>query len=272
MRVIVTRVQPQAGLWVQKLASVHDAVALPLIETRGLSDPAALISAWQHWTDYVAVMFVSSHAVHYFYASKPALSHIKHELNAIKTRAWATGPGTRDALLEQGVPVDLVDSPPVEGGQFDSEALWLQVQAQIESGARVLIVRGDTRGDDDATVPESSAGGIPGVGRDWLALRLQAAGAQVDFVVAYRRGAPVWTPAEVALAVAGADDGSVWVFSSAEAVENLRALLPDQHWTNARAVVTHPRIAAAARQIGFGVVSESRPTLPRVLASIESLV
>jgi uroporphyrinogen-III synthase len=105
-----------------------------------------------------------------------------------------------------------------------------------------------------------------------LALRLQAAGAQVDFVVAYRRGAPVWTPAEVALAVAGAADGSVWVFSSAEAVENLRALLPDQRWTNARAVATHPRIAAAARQIGFGVVSESRPTLPRVLASIESLV
>ena len=270
MRVIVTRVQPQAGLWVQKLAPVHDAVALPLIETRGLSDPAALISAWQHWADYAAVMFVSSHAVNYFFESKPVVVQVKYGSDTLKTRAWATGPGTRDALLSQGMPADLVDSPPAERGQFDSEALWQQVHNQIEPGARVLIVRGDTRGDDDPVATDASSGGVPGVGRDWLAQCLQAAGAQVDFVVAYRRGTPVWSPAELSLAVAAAADGSVWVFSSAEALDNLQTLMPTQDWAKARAVATHPRIAAAARQLGFGVVSESRPTLPSVLASIES--
>ncbi|MGE3348297.1 MAG: uroporphyrinogen-III synthase, partial [Ramlibacter sp.] len=38
----------------------------------------------------------------------------------------------------------------------------------------------------------------------------------------------------------------------------------------ARAVATHPRIAQAAREAGFGVVCESRPALADVVASIES--
>jgi uroporphyrinogen-III synthase len=62
----------------------------------------------------------------------------------------------------------------------------------------------------------------------------------------------------------------VWLFSSSEAVANLRALLPDQSWQQARAVATHPRIAQAARDAGFAVVCESRPALADVVASIES--
>lgn len=39
MRVIVTRVQPQAQQWAQALgAHGHDALALPLIETQGMAD------------------------------------------------------------------------------------------------------------------------------------------------------------------------------------------------------------------------------------------
>ena len=47
--------------------------------------------------------------------------------------------------------------------------------------------------------------------------------------------------------------------------------LPAQDWGRARAVATHPRIAQAARQAGFAVVCESRPTLDEVVASIESV-
>jgi uroporphyrinogen-III synthase len=35
-------------------------------------------------------------------------------------------------------------------------------------------------------------------------------------------------------------------------------------------VATHPRIAQAARDAGFGAVLEARPTLDDVVASIES--
>ena len=54
---------------------------------------------------------------------------------------------------------------------------------------------------------------------------------------------------------------------------NLRQLLPTQCWQQARAIVTHPRIAAAAQAAGFGVVRLSQPSVQSVaqaVASIES--
>jgi uroporphyrinogen-III synthase len=48
----------------------------------------------QRLADYRAVMFVSGNAV----------SHFLHDaLLPFATRAWAPGPGTRDALLDAGV-------------------------------------------------------------------------------------------------------------------------------------------------------------------------
>jgi len=264
MRVIVTRVQPQAQLWAQVLCQHgHDALALPLIETAGLPDTSALRQTWQRLPEYLAVMFVSAHAVVHFFAQKEALAQTGYALTAAKIRAWGTGPGTRTALLQQGVPADRIDSPAMRGGQFDSETLWQLVQDQVGPGQRVLIVRGDT--------PGSAEPAPQGVGRDWLAQRLQAAGAGVDCVVAYQRAAPVWNAARLALAATAATDSSVWVLSSAEALRNLRSLLPNQNWSRALAVATHERIAQAARQLGFGQVALANPTLDSVLASIESM-
>ena len=212
-------------------------------------------------------MFVSRHAVDFFFKEKQALVLDDQALLAIKTRAWATGPGTANALLAHGVPPDMMDSPPEQAGQFDSEALWQQVHTEVRPGDRVLIVRGDSLAADGSSVADGDAG----VGRDWLAQRLRDAGAQVDLVVAYQRGAPLWNSVEREVAVAGATDGAIWLFSSAEALGHLQSLLPGQDWSAARAVATHPRIAAAARATGFGVVAQARPTFAEVLASIESL-
>lgn len=276
MRVLVTRVQPQAARWVQLLSGQCEAVALPLLETRALADTAALRAAGQRWSEYTAVMFVSSQAVSFFYASNQALAQVYQGRVAPDTRVWATGPGTLGALLAQGVPAQQVDAPPVDGGQFDSEALWQQVHGQITPGARVLIVRGDTRDEDPVSDrvddPAVKLQGGAGVGRDWLALQLQKAGATVDFVVAYQRCIPVWGEAERVLAAQAAHDGSVWLFSSAEAVGHLRSLMPGQSWAQARAVATHARIVQAALGLGFVQVRESRPTLDAVRASIESFV
>ncbi len=271
MRLIVTRVQPQAQAWVQAfLDSGREALALPLIEVTAVATQAeicAVASAWQHWADYVGVMFVSGPAVHCFFSLKPPEEPAIKALEAIKTRAWGTGPGTRSALLAQGVAPELIDSPAPESGQFDSEALWQQVQAWIKPGKRVLIVRGNTVAAENLGDADRSQG----VGRDWFAQQVRASGGSVDFVVAYQRAAPRWSEPERALAIAAANAGSVWIFSSTEAISNLQVLLPGQDWTHTRAVATHPRIAQAARDLGFAAVSESRPTLAGVLSSIESL-
>lgn len=155
-----------------------------------------------------------------------------------------------------------IDAPPPDSVQFDSEALWQRVGTQVRAGDRVLIVRGA----EGAGEPESAGGS----GRDWLALQLVGVGARVDFVVAYQRQAPVFSAAESELAQRAARDGSVWLFSSSQALRHLSRCLPGQSWQKARALATHPRIAAVAKELGFGVVCESRPTLSDVVAALKS--
>lgn len=259
MRVLVTRPLREARLWVASLrADGLDAVALPLIDIVPARDPQPLAAAWARIARYDALMFVSGNAVEHFFSSNLFPARTQTDWGAIKFRAWATGPGTSEALRQVGVPASRIDTPAADAGQFDSEALWQQVRGQAAVGCRVLIVRG---GD--------AAGRV--TGRDWLARQLQTAGAEVDEVAVYERQLPAWTAAQRTQAQQAANDGSVWLFSSSEAIGNLQPLLPGQSWQAARAVATHPRIAQAARDAGFGVVCESRPALPDVVASIESL-
>lgn len=265
MRVIVTRPQREAQDWVRELAAAGlPAQALPLIDIRPAPEPAALVRAWQQLADagYAGVMFVSANAVAGFFASNKAVDSVFSAGAAIKTRAWSPGPGTTRALLRAGVAPERIDAPATDAAQFDSEALWQVVGPQVKPGDRVLIVRGG-----DAQSADTGAGS----GRDWLARRLAEAGATAEFVVAYQRARPQFDAAQQQLAAEAAADGSVWLFSSSEAVHNLQACLPGQSWQAARAVATHPRIAAAARQAGFGVVRESRPALADIKASIESM-
>ncbi len=264
MRIIVTRVQPQAQHWADRfVASGHEAWVLPLIEVRGQPDTSALRAVWLKLPAFKAAMFVSRHAVDFFFQAQVD----SPERLMAGTRFWSTGPGTAKALLGHGVAAAMLDTPPEQAGQFDSEALWQQVHRQIKQGDKVLIVRGDSVHADGSSVVDNDQG----VGRDWLARQLRQSGAQVDFVLAYQRGAPVWDEPQRELARAAASDGSVWLFSSAEALGHLHGLLPQLDWSASRAVATHPRIAEAAQALGFGVVATSRPTWEDVLASVESL-
>ncbi len=265
MRVLVTRPRKEALGWVNDLIrSGFDAVAFPLLEIAPVNDTGALQHAWHHLDDYVGVMFVSANAVDFFFASKPDPALGIHGFSAIKTRAWGPGPGTASALLRAGVAPECIDSPAADAGQFDSESLWQMVAQQVKPGARVLIVRG-------GQLNGESAGVDLGVGRDWFATQVMQAGGRVDHVVAYRRGAPALSTAMRNMAAESNCPPAVWLFSSSEAVGNLRVSLPGLDWSSARAVVTHPRIAQAARVAGFGVVCESRPALRDIMASIKSL-
>jgi uroporphyrinogen-III synthase len=254
MRVVVTRPQREAQEWVRSLQQAgHESWALPLIGIGPAPDLAAVQQAWRHMALCQAVMFVSANAVEGFFAQQPAGA-------TTPVQAWATGPGTVRALLHAGVPQGDIVAPPPDAAQFDSEALWQQVRERVGGHTHVLIVRGA-----DAQALSSEGGG-----RDWFAQQLRLAGAGVEFLASYQRQRPEPDAPALQKACAAATDGSVWIFSSSEAVHNLKTVLPAQDWRAAIAVATHARIAEAARAAGFGQVRESRPSLADVLASIES--
>jgi uroporphyrinogen-III synthase len=256
--VLVTRPEREAGPWVQALrAEGVQAEAFPLIDIAVLPDAAALQAAWQQVPSCLAVMFVSANAVRFFMAAQPGGVHVQ------ACRAWATGPGTQGALLAAGWPAQQIDAPAADSSQFDSEALWAVVAecvraAQAHGPARVLIVRGaDAQGQM--------------VGRDWLALQLEAAGLQVLQVVAYVRRAPVLSPAQQARAERAMHDGSLWLFSSSEAALYLTQACTRLDLSQARALATHPRIAERLRQAGWGHVELVPAALSAQALSIKSL-
>ncbi len=252
MRVIVTRPAEQSAIWVDALTEQGiDAVALPLIGVGPAADAAAVAAAWRQLEATDLAMFVSANAVRHFFDHRPAATPWP-----AATTAASTGPGTTTALSMAGVPLAQIVEPAADSAQFDSEALWQRLRGREWTDARALIVRGDG-------------------GRDWLADTLREHGAQVDFLSAYSRRAPDWGTAEQSLLDAALQrpDLHCWVFSSSEAIghlaERLNALqrpLPP----TARAIATHPKIAARAADAGFGDVRQSRPALADVIACIQS--
>jgi hypothetical protein len=145
----------------------------------------------------------------------------------------------RGVLVHAGVPPAQVVEPP-PGAPADSEGLWRALQPlRAWAGAEVRVVRGEQ-------------------GREWLADTLAREGAQVRFVAAYRRLAPEPDAAGRALLeeAQAAPAAHWWHFSSSEAIYHLAALAPGASWQASQALATHPRIAQAARALGFGRVVE----------------
>lgn len=248
-RVVVTRPADEAGPWQAALAQHgFSAVMLPLIEVAGLSDVSVPPLA-----DFDAVMWVSGNAVRFFLPA--AVAQWPSGL-----RCWAPGPGTAQALRAGGVPSPLIDEPGVDAPQFDSEALWAVVAPQMAPGKRVLLVRGRSHG-----VAAASSG------REWLLQQCAAAGAQVVTLPVYERRCPSWSAAEANRAAAAAGDGSIWLFSSGEAVGHLQTLLPAQDWHHTPAVATHPRIALALEKAGFVRVHTVRPTVQSVVEALSAV-
>lgn len=258
LRVIITRPERDAGHWVQQLQqSGFAAEAMPLIEIAPASGPAsqqALRQAWAALPGCSACLFVSGHAVENFFRGNPALPP--------GLRCMAPGPGTVAALLAAGVPAGQIDAPAPDASQFDSEALWQVIGQRDWQGKRVLVVRGHSPGAQGASS-----------GRDWITRQWQDAGAQVDFVGVYQRQPPLFSRAQLQRAQEASADGSVWLFSSSEALANLLGLpgLQGVDWRGASAIATHPRIEDAVRAAGWGVVIASRPALEDIRASLGSL-
>jgi len=243
MRVIVTRPLQQAQTTVAALRGQGiDAVALPLIDIVPAQDVQPLQQAWRELERFACVMFVSANAVLHFMHQRPL-----QRVWPLQVLAASTGPGTSQALRQAGVPALALVEPAAE--VFDSEALWQRLKDRDWTARRVLVVRGES-------------------GRDWLAEQLGAAGAQLQFVAAYGRAAPTFDAAGQALLgqALAQPSAHLWAFSSAQALGHLQKLAHGADWSGARAVVSHPRIADSARQMGFGQVELGQVT-PDALAA-----
>lgn len=243
---IVTRPEPQAGEWVSKLrAQGLPAQALPLLAITPAPDPAAVLQALAALQPGDLAMFVSPNAAAAcFDALGPGWRW--------PAGVWAagTGPGTAAVLRRHGVPAESLVMPADDAAQLDSEALWQQLRLQDWTGRQACIVRGDG-------------------GRDWLAGTLRQAGAQVQFVQAYGRTVPQWTPAQRQVLQRGLADPTRarWLLSSSEALDHLAVLAPGVDWSTCQALASHPRIAERARQAGFGLVQQIQPSVAAVLAA-----
>ncbi|MEO8922343.1 MAG: uroporphyrinogen-III synthase [Caldimonas sp.] len=249
-RVIVTRPAAQASAAVRQLqARGVDALALPLIEIAALDDETALGEAWRSLPTRRLVVFVSVNAVLHFFAAQPGATGWPLDLLAA-----APGPGTAAALHAAGIDPEAVIEPAADAAPLDSEALWQRLHDSDWRGASVLVVRGDG-------------------GRDWLAQQLAGAGAVVDAVTAYLRRAPRFDAAARSLLAAATllPHDYVWLFSSSEAIGHLEMAAKGERWADSIAIATHPRIAARARQAGFGIVHEVRADLEGVVACIQSM-
>jgi uroporphyrinogen-III synthase len=264
LRVIVTRPADQARPWVDDLtAQGWQAQSFPLIEIADALDEAQRSALHARAAQMDVCMWVSSNAVSHFYQQKRPLAQVNTARAAINNivsmqhiRHWATGPGTVAALQQHGVALAQIDAPDLQAAQWDSQALWQRVASQIQAAKKVLILRGEDVG-------------TPSASRDWLAQQIHAAGGTVELVAVYQRRAPQFSAAQVAWAQEAANDGSVWIFSSSQALTHLPAIAGG--WVAARCIVTHERIAQAAQAKGFAVVCTSRPDVRDVVQSIKSL-
>jgi uroporphyrinogen-III synthase len=231
--VIITRPLAQAQPLADRVAALgRVAEILPLLEITALPDSAPLQAALSRLRDYALVAFVSPNAI------DAAFAYIKQWPAGVS--AAVVGEGSRAALAARGVS-HIVS--PGDAAQSDSESLLQSLDLAALNGKPVLIVRGDS-------------------GRQFLAEALQAAGAEVTQVAAYRRAAPEFSPELGRRLAELAARSCDWIITSSEALRVLLALIrhigePDivVKMLQQHLIVPHARIAQTARELGFGKIT-----------------
>ncbi|MDE2594585.1 MAG: uroporphyrinogen-III synthase [Burkholderiales bacterium] len=265
MLALVTRPEPQATAWAQALQQAGvTAHALPLIAISAPADSQPVAQLWRNLASYRALMFVSPAAVDWFMRLRPDQTQWPQN-----TLACAPGPGTAKQLLAQGAACLLLTeqlvSPAADAPQFDSETLWPLLADHDWVNQKVCIVSGGDNQDAK--------------GRTWLTQQWRARGAHVDTLLTYQRGPAIWTPAQqlVAQQALAHPAQHTWLLSSSEALGFLQdhaapslTLTSPPDWSTLRVLVTHPRIAERAQQLGISHIIQTRPDLAEVVQALRS--
>ncbi|QDG74363.1 uroporphyrinogen III synthase [Janthinobacterium tructae] len=254
--VVITRPAAQAGPLAAKIAALGWPVTLlPLLEIHALDgedECAQLQAVLARLADYDLVAFVSPNAIDCVFA------HLAVWPPGVPLAV--VGEGSKMALAAHGVThANASITSPFDTARSDSEHLLLALDLPALRGKRVLIVRGDG-------------------GRDYLADGLRAAGAEVEFVTAYRRKVPTLTPALRATLENLLQHNNEWIITSSEALRGLLALLGEMgdekmavvKMQQQHLIVPHARIAQTAAALGFARVTLTGSGDAGVLAALQS--
>ncbi|HEX8556880.1 MAG TPA: uroporphyrinogen-III synthase [Pyrinomonadaceae bacterium] len=212
--VLITRARAQAAEFAAELESYGArVVACPTIEIVPPASYAQLDEAIDNLFGYDWLLLTSANAAEHFLARLEASGKDVSELDGL--RVCAIGEATAERLVAAHVHVDLVPEKSRAEGVFDALEIYLGGRAQFE-GLNFLLPRA-------------------AVARDFLPRALEAAGARVDVVEAYRTVRPETTErarAEALLVGGGVDcvtftsPSTVHNFAQLFDTRDLRPLLP----------------------------------------------
>ncbi len=231
--IVVTRPASQAApLAAMIRAAGGRPILFPVLEILDTADIAPLNAAADGLDRFDLAIFISPNAV------LRAMNQI------VARRSWP--PGLRAAVVGKGSARELkrfgITDVIAPARAFDSEGLLALPELQQVAGRRVVIFRGDG-------------------GRELLGDTLVARGADVEYVECYRRARPRADAAPLLRAWARNEVDAVTVTSS-EGLRNLFEMVGrlGQSWLRRTPLLApHPRIAAAARELGCGNVMETAP-------------
>jgi uroporphyrinogen-III synthase len=196
-------------------------ILFPALEILPLDDLRPLSEILSRVRQFDVAIFVSSNAVNH------SLPHLRGGWPE-EVQIAAMGAGTKRSLHAFGI-----DQIIVPKGGADSEHLLEAPELQDMTAKRVVIFRGQG-------------------GRELLREILVERGARVEYAECYRRATPNTDPATLIELWAKDQLHSITVTSN-EALRNLFAIFPPAMQRQLRETalfVPHPRIAAAARELG----------------------
>ena len=236
--VVITRAGRAASALRMRVEALGaTAIALPGFALRAVADPVAAGRALAAAARADFVVFTSPAAVRFAWALRPELRFAR------KTVVCAPGPGSARSLRRRGVAAPLFPRD-----RHDSEGVLALAPFADVRGSRIALIGADG-------------------GRDLLARELRARGAIVEPVVVYRRDAPRLLRRHL-IALASAATPLITLASSADALRNLRAALPDTLFARLATndcVVSSARVAATARALGIGRVHIAASADPQAL-------
>ena len=204
--VVVTRAASQAGEFVAELESYGAKVIIcPTIEIAEPESYERLDEAIDHLYGYDWLIFTSANAIDFFLRRLNTRGVKIEDLDEIKV--CAIGQASADKLRDAHVHVDVVPADAKAEGVFAALSEYAGGTEQLR-GLNILL-------------PRAAAG------RDYLPKSLEAAGARVDVVTAYRTVVPEnLDRGRLSAMLAGSAD--CIAFTSSSTVKNL-ALLFDTH-------------------------------------------
>jgi uroporphyrinogen-III synthase len=243
LTIAVTRATHQARSLTSLLSSRGaDAVETPAIEIVEPEDLAPLDGAIARAADYDWIVFTSANGVERFFDRVAALKVDLRELG--HARLAAIGPATAAAIATRALRVDLVPEAYVAESLVEALA-----SAGCVAGSRILVARA-------------------AVARDLLPAALEARGARVDVVEAYRTVRPE-SSRRLLSALVARHALDLVTFTSASTVANY-VELAGADATRVAGACIGPITASAAREAGIRVAVEAGEfTVPGLVAAIE---